>query len=330
MNILVDAYMNRNFGDDLLIYELVRYYPEHSFYIFAESDYLQLFPGLNNLFTVPPILPSESNYWKRGVNKVRSFFGLPKHQIVKFWRNNHFDVYLQYGGSIFMQVTKRSWKNKISDYKYAIKHNQLNAVMDCNFGPYSSTAFLESHRELFSLFDLVTFRDTYSYGLFADLATTRCGADISLREKIDPSIQCIEPSGDNKTLFVSPIDVSWRNGLGGDRDKYLSNLAELVVAAANQMKLDVKVAPFCEGEGDVRAGKELVDQIVQRSDGSIAPALLEYTDVPQYLEEMASSSLVIGSRFHAIIPALALSVPVIPISYSKKSMMSSMTWNSKA
>lgn len=314
MKILVDAYFNNNFGDDLLIYELIHSFPEHSFYLLDNENYASVLSYPDNVIYCGKILPSEKDFAGRVRNKLRSFLRLPKKEIVSFFKGHDYDVYLQYGGSIFMQTTKHAWKNKVRDYLYILSKFDSSAVIGCNFGPYSSDDFFRSHESLFRRFDLVTFRDSSSYNLFKSLPNTALGADIGLLAK---DFLPFEASRDSDYFIVSPIDLSFRRGLQYLEPDYYKGMARLTCEFYWQTQKRAVLFAFCEGEGDIRACSTIKDEILA-IDSSVDVEIVCHKSIEESLGVIANSSWIVGCRFHAVMVGISFGKRVLPVSYSKK------------
>lgn len=314
MKVIVDAYINRNFGDDLLIYKLVNAFPKVEFFLFADPEYLDTLSQPKNLTALPGILPEKGDFLNRTVNKVRSYFDQPKLQIQRFYDSHDFDVYLQYGGSIFMQTTKNSWINKIRDYRYTLSRFETSAILGCNFGPYTDQKFVREHRDLFGLFDLVSFRDTYSYGLFRDLSNTLCGADIGLMVNQEGNRRASNPEG---YIIASPIDLSFRKGLSSFEDAYYRKFSETLVELSKRQNLDIVLLSFCENEGDTKACRIIKTSICKQLTESRV-SIATHETVEGTLNVLKAANYLVGSRFHAVMMGIAFRIPTLSISYSKK------------
>lgn len=74
---------------------------------------------------------------------------------------------------------------------------------------------------------------------------------------------------------------------------------------------------FCKHEGDEEAIGEILKTIPQKYSHYIEP--YNYRgNIEQSLDVISSSSLVIGTRFHAMILGWLFNKPVVPIVYSEK------------
>lgn len=314
MKVLVDAYYNKNFGDDLLVYELIRTFPDVEFHIPEDASYASVLANPKNAVFCGRILPSEDDWIGRGRNKLRSFLGLPKKEISSFFGENDYDVYIQYGGSIFIQTTRNAWKNKVRDYRYIIAHSKKSAVIGCNFGPYFTDEFRFSHRDLFRLFDFVTFRDSASYSLFDELPNTAVAADAGLLANKYVSVQA---DTDSDYYIVSPIDLSFRKQLRQCDPGYYQGMASLISEIYYQTNKKALLLSFCEGEGDLRACETIRD-IVLSNDETVDLDIVCHERVDKTLNLLAQASWIVGCRFHAVMVGISFGKPILPISYSKK------------
>ena len=78
MNILLDAYFDRNFGDDLFVDTITKLYGKYKFYTFMEN------------------YPPEIQKW---AEKIPNLYLLPECPVML--RKGFFDAYICVGGDIF-------------------------------------------------------------------------------------------------------------------------------------------------------------------------------------------------------------------------------------
>lgn len=301
MNVFLDSYLNNNLGDDLMIDMLCERYPQHHFFI-ANSNRLTHFAiNRGNLHVIDPIYPTENQIFLRIVNKVLSYFKIPKLQLLKFKRS-HYDALLIMGGSIFKQITPKSWINKVVDGKYLVKQVKKCVVINCNFGPFQTAEFLEEHRILMQKYNYVTFRDFYSYELFKELPNVRYYPDMVFSKNIINNSKGI--------IGISVISKDNR-GINGYSDMYVKNMASLVTELCK--KHSVRLYSFCVNEGDTQTCEEII-QAANCSDVKI----VEHVELYKTMNSISELSGFVCTRFHSNVIALRMHIPFLPIIYERK------------
>lgn len=302
MNFYLDSYLNNNLGDDLMIDMLCQRYPEHDFYIGDSNCLSECAITCKNLHIIRPIIPTEKQIVLRCINKLISCFGIPKIQIIMMFRIRPFDGVLVVGGSIFKQITKCSWKNKIRDAKYIIIHSSTNIVVNCNFGPYQSHEFLSEHQKLFRLYDCITFRDCHSYELFRQLNNAKYFPDMVFSREFES-----HPCG---IIGISVIN-KYNRGVIKNKDIYISGIVELVQRLSKNHA--VRLFSFCSNEGDNETCREIA---------SLSSAenveIYEHKSLEETLKALSELSGFVCTRFHANVIAIKMRIPFVPVVYERK------------
>lgn len=306
MKVFLDAYLNNNLGDDLMIQMVANRYPQHQFYIYNCNVLSSPACKSNNLVVMKSILPTEKQYLLRLINKVLSFFHIPKIQLIRHFRRQSYDLHLELGGSIFMQVTPRSWINKVRDSEYILRHCRHNAIVGCNFGPYSNKEFLQKHKKLFQKYEVVTFRDTPSYNSFKELKNVKLFPDIIFNMQIVPEFFY------KNIVGISVISLS-NIGICRQKEKYMDGMISLINRLKNKYK--IILMSFCQNEGD------LDTCIALKASGNFSDLQVEiynHTDVGESIKVISKFSAMVCTRFHASVLAICRNIPFVPVVYSSK------------
>lgn len=302
MKIFLDSYLNNNLGDDLMIDLICHRYPQHEFYIGNRNKLTHCAIKSSNLHIIASILPTEDQILLRILNKVLSFLGIPKLQVISHFRKKPYDGLIELGGSIFKQVTKKSWINKIRDSNYLIVHSNFALVINCNFGPYSSKNFLNKYKKLFQMYDAINFRDIYSYKLFSQLSNVHIFPDIVFASELKSS-----PKG---ILGISVINKN-NKGIKNYNKEYISDMAELIKIASS--KWQIRLYSFCVNEGDTDTCNEIISQSELNN-----IEIFEHISLEQTKKSLSELSGFVCSRFHANIIAIKLNIPFVPVVYERK------------
>jgi colanic acid/amylovoran biosynthesis protein len=160
----------------------------------------------------------------------------------------------------------------------------------------------------------VCFRDRYSYKLFSDVSTVRYAPDILFSYPM-PKVDVKE-----KQIFVSVIDCAGRDeshNLSEFDGRYVTNMANMLRGYLND-GYDLVMASFCKEEGDESGIAKILSDMGCENHPGIRVLCYNGTNADELTTAIAESGLVIATRFHATILAMAAGRPVLPIVYSDK------------
>lgn len=297
--ILVNAYLNLNFGDDLFL--------------------KILFDRYSNVKWILPYSGTEKyNYVLKKYENVKIKQGLTfkiKKKLMGLEKNsklNRYDAGVFIGGSIFMEIPR--WRYQITQKKAVVnsfyKEDKPYFILGANFGPYNSDNFLEEHKELFKECKDICFRDSYSKMIFSDYDNVRLAPDIVFQLK-PKNVKKIENS-----VGMSLINLSDREDLKEYTEIYNKKIGELIEQC---VKTDKKVYlfSFCKNEGDVDAINNILNTIDKELINNVE--IVNYDgDIEKFLEKFESMENIIGTRFHACILSQVFNQGLYPILYSNK------------
>ncbi len=302
--IIVDAYLAKNFGDDLFLYILFKRYSNSNVMWIVNTydiDYINIFKEFSN------VKINIKNKFEKGIYKISCIRNV-------YYKNEakNVDGLLIIGGSIFMQNS--TWQNQFKRFRDRLnnyrKLNKKIFVLGSNFGPFKDERFIEYYRTILSKCDYVCFRDSYSYNLFKDYKNIRYASDIvfSLDEKID--------SINRDGIGISLIEINGKSELEKNREKYLNYIINMI----NYLNLkgeNVKLLSFCTEQGDTNIAKEVYSKI----DNKEKVKILNYNgEIKNFLLELYNLKGIIGTRFHSIILSQVFKQGVYPIIYSQKTI----------
>lgn len=292
------AYDRRNLGDDLFVEYIAGRYPDAKLYIWSGAENEATYGSIPNLKRIDP-----DSWAVRLLRKLRPSL------VARYraWLENRCDAVAYIGGSIFMEYP--NWETICTWWEYEAK-NRPFFVLGANFGPYHTEAYREKMEAIFRDCRDVCFRDKYSAGLFPGVV--RCAPDILFSYPL-PKV-----SKKPNQVFLSVIDCEGRDeahDLSHFDRGYVANMAELVKQLLAADKEPV-LASFCKAEGDERGIQKILDAV--GSCNRIRILHYDGTNRKEMLTTLAESGLVIGTRFHAVVLALAAELPVIPVLYSDK------------
>ena len=283
MQIYLNAYLEKNFGDDLFVKIIVDRYKNHTFYAISNSyktiDNLQIYKNTLKM---------------RILNKL----GLKEKVYI-----NSKDISVSIGGSMFIEGLSPIERKKIYG-------NNPYYILGSNFGPYKTEKFYKKGYELFKNAEDVCVRDKYTYNLFKDLPNVRYAPDIVFT--LDTSKIKIS---EEKKAIISVIDCE--NKLGKQYQEKYENMIKEMIKFFIDNGYKVALMSFCKRENDEIA----IERILNNLDENTKQQVQKYFydgNVEETLDYIAQSQIIVGTRFHANILGLLLRKTVIPIIYSNK------------
>lgn len=309
---LLDSYLNANFGDDLLISVLSSRYPDVEFGVFEEPEYLHRFGKDSSIRALGRLHSKTDSFAFRLAEKARLMASKPRVKFVRAFEEFDPDCYLWYGGSLFIENGSRTQIGRLGELVWASRVLSSSGVLDANFGPYHSDRFLRVCSDAFAGLEFVAFRDAESVYAFKNLPNVSSGADAVFL--IDKDHYSAAGKVGEGVLAVVPINMRGR-GDPVPAASYVDSLRATCEEWLEDAKHRVRLLEFCRSEGDDVVVGELKRLLARFGD---RVAVVEYKDVDQMASLVAESDMVIASRFHGIFLAIALAIPVVPVSYSKK------------
>ncbi len=299
-NIFLKAYLKRNLGDDLFIKIICERYKD--FFIINNDpkyDYTNISDNLkSNTSKIKKV-------FYKVIEKVKNTSNFQEKKIISMC-----DLWVTIGGSIFIENSnyKKQTANLLNIYD-----NKLDKlILGANFGPYKSEEFKKTiENGIFKKCLDVSFRDTSSYKLFSHLPNIRYNPDIILSlgtEKIQIK--------NNKKVIISVIDCTDRNI---NKDKYENKIIEFINYFFTN-NYEIILMSFCQYEKDERAIKSILKKIRNKQIKGQVKKYFYRKNIDEAINLIASSSIIVGSRFHANILGLKFNKVVIPIAYSDKTI----------
>lgn len=308
--VMTDCYLSHNLGDDLFLTTLVSRYPHVQFVVSADRSYdflREMFSNINLLV--------QTNHHSSLVSKSYWYF-IKKYRHYRAIRSA--DVLVTIGGSLYWEQSgNKSLKARIDEARRLhgdrrkAREAKHHIVIGANFGPWHSDDFLNYYRDYFAYnCDDVCFRDRYSANLFSDIPTVHMAPDVLFGVQLPQVPKChkaffsvIDPHHPKYCMSSTQADAyDWM--MVALMQRYAARGYELVLCS------------FCQAEGDERTMERLSNIMHEQG---ISVRLLRYrNDIREVLEELASSEVVVGSRFHATILGLSAGAAVLPVMYSAK------------
>lgn len=289
--IFLKMYLKKNLGDDLFLSYISDKYPGDKFFVENPTSELRCF-HLKNVYG-------------------KSFISRVTHKLFKKLRNNkqHYDAEVVLGGSMFIERDLgRDLLNSEIEKKYKVAKPLF--VLGANFGPYKNEYYYDKHKRMFLKARDVCFREKYSAKLFEDLKNVRVAPDILFG--LDTSKYVVETQ---KKVVISVINLDNKKELAQYKESYENKIAQIALYYA-MSGYEVILMSFCEFEGDEKA----VKRILKKTGNRHVKAYYYRGNIGKAINEIASSEIIIGTRFHSIVLGFDFNKKVLPIVYSDKTM----------
>lgn len=298
--ILIDAYVSLNLGDDLFIKILAERYLNSNFIVLTYYNYSN-FLKLKNLRII------KYNIFQKFLDKLLRKLNLYL-DYTKEKKINKVDCVIEIGGSIFIQ--NREYKNILKSREKKLKIKNYY-ILGANFGPYYTDDYLTNYKFFFEKCKDVCFREEKSYNLFKELNNIRMASDIVFCLK---DLKKIE----EKYILFSIIKPSFRKVLHDKDEDYYNKVIEITLELLKKGK-KIKYMSFCKSEGDEEAIRKIKSKIPKE----YLKGISEYYyngNIEEALGVVRKSEIIVATRFHAMILGFIYGKKVLPIAYSEKTL----------
>lgn len=294
MDILLEAYLEGNFGDDLFVTLLAAHYRNHTFYLIDDKNRGRMIAErgeLDNLLSIP----EESVH--------RQLPGVGAYVLVGG------DFYLPYGN--YQKRIKRA---------RAVKENGGSVVIlgASLYKEYPEDS-INDVKEFFEIADLVTFRDSTSYGQCCRLMPyVRAHLSCEMAFTLAPEY------ADRKAVKgeIKNLGISVRKKYGGSETDYQTYCQLIADVAALHLKTDsgnvvTFLALSTSGMDDRDAEAKIMALLPEEFHGRIHT--VDYSgDIYGFIAQVDACDAMISTRFQSLCLALLLGKPFCPINYEAK------------
>lgn len=311
-NITVKGYLAHNLGDDLFMDTLFRRYPDVCFTVVADGQYRFFEQRYGNVRLIP--LGSVSAQQRLLRLKARLCGTSISEEICLLLRDiRRSHTLVMIGGSMYQQQRDERLQRQILFETRHLYRGALHAfVIGANFGPYWSEWYREEYQKIFTRYcDDVCFRDRWSGEQFLNTPKIRTASDVLFTFPMPKKRR-------EKQVFLSVCDLS----LSGRPTALQKRTAEyeqwLVDISSGLCKRGYKIifGAFCAAENDVAAIERVRNTLVNR--GIESECLIYSEDSAPIVNVIASSEIVVSTRFHATILGLVAGAKVLPVIYNVK------------
>lgn len=276
LRILLDGYIDSNFGDDLMLYIAANGLKEHRLYI-----------------TSSKLDVAEYTEDKSG-----------------------FDGYLKVTGSGFLIHNNKGIVYRMRDMYCEKRYSKNSAVINCNISNFINKFSEKLIKKQISEYDFVTVRDEYSYKYITqNIPNVKCekypDMVLSLNDEMIPNVN------NENALGISVHKSADVNMLAEVADRFVAETGR-------------KVCLLCFNTGleDDISVAENVYKIVKNKHMT---EIIRYTDINSMLKNLKRCGVILGIRFHSVMLALRMGIPIVPMAYSDKTKnaLNEIGYNSK-
>lgn len=302
--IFLKCFYEKNLGDDLFIDMITKRYPNERFYLI---NYLN--GKIKNKSRNLKVISINNKVYRLFKKIARKRSKMP---IIDKIIISKVDFIVTIGGSLFME-SKHFFKRKcapIADW-----HKNLNkeyVIIGANIGPVYTNEYIEQiKKDVLSKARDVCFRDRKSYDYFKDLDSVRMAPDIVFSYNFQN--QKIKPQ---KKVIFSLINIDKKKAQipNPNKERYeqiIYNLAEYFM----KKKYIVEFMSFCKNEGD----EEYIKKIIKTKKWQKKVQTYFYDGcIDKAINELETSEIIVGSRFHANVIGMCMNKTIIPIIYNDK------------
>ena len=295
MNILLEAYLDRNFGDDLFVTLLINHYKEHQFYL-MDND-------------------------RRGFSLVNCSKYGNLHTLTEedaLAQIEKYRVYILVGGDFYPPYYSR-YGGRVERTAGIHKNGGNVLVLGASLYKDYPEDSLTAVRDFFRQVDVVTFRDSLSYAKYKKILPVSCAF---LSSDMMFTLAETLPISEKKISGLSVLGISIRNVLNasyGEYETYCKFIAQLVVAHLNKStENQVRFLAFSTGNFDDRDTAERIIEMVPRNLKERMKIEAYSCDVFAFIDRVNLCDAMVCTRFHSLCTALLLKKPFFPINYEAK------------
>ena len=296
MRILLDAYFDMNFGDDLFVKTVLSRYPDARFTVFWKKT-----PGkvLERALRNPNMVIMPEN--------------------CELQCTGSYDAYISVGGDIYPDGI--DYSDRIARMEAVKKQGGFVAMLGFSLYANYSEATIEALVKMAHIADVVLCRDEDSaklYRSFAPDVDIIAGTDMAF---LNPVLEKIgNGDGQAKEQKNAILGFAPRRRLYTPDDvyeKYCNAMAQVADAyLEGNASAKVQFFALSVGEYDDRVTSEDIQKKMRHADRS---SICAYEgDLEDFIDKMSKVSAMVPTRFHGMVIALACGIPFVPIPYEVK------------
>lgn len=288
MKIILEAFFDNNFGDDLFINTVFNRYPDAEFFAFWDS----LHPAV---LKKPQIM-----------NRLQIRPGN-----CRIMEEEHFDGYIMVGGDVFMNWG--NFRERIARMEAVKKHGGFVALLGFNLYEEYCEQTLGDLRTMMQLADVVLPRDMATANRLHDIVPNvevTCSADMAFTAKYNTAktdnreILGIAPRRKYQATDLQHADYC--AGMAAIADGWLEAHPEGIA----------RFLAFSAGSfDDAEVSREI---IACMKHGGRTEIVAHTGDIDAFLEQLKNCTAMLPTRFHGLVFALIYNIPFVSVTYEVK------------
>lgn len=293
MKVLLDAYYDHNFGDDLFISIVTSRYPQHQFFSFIDGCSLSVQEWT---YTIPNLTV------------------LPKCSVIQ--HAGFFDAYVLIGGDVIPDGGDYTGSyERRKGFMRAVKNTGGYVTMlGFSLYDYYGQKTYTDICEMVNLADDIVPRDAFSYEYLRTISK-----ETKIRFGIDMAF-CMDYDEKSVHTPTGVLGISIRKKLNAsekENEAYEYNIARIADAyLQTHMNGSVHFLSFSYGTSD---DSEIAQSIIEKMQHRERIKIIPYSgQIGAYIKKIDFCDAIIATRFHAVIMALILHKPFVPVPYEVK------------
>lgn len=292
MTIYVKAFLEKNFGDDLMLIELLTQFPSYHFEVYCGNENRDFYKVL---------LEDFSNF---------CFTPIELYQIPEKYPKNSISYIILLGGSVLMGSREEGIffrERNINAVQQCKQQGIKYLIVGCNTGPFISDTTEHAVKKEIKEASLMITRDKTSYLYAKDIIPNNVNWTKDILWNITPiHRQNHKKFGLGITLFYTKNKKESLEFWTTVVDTYIELTGENVCLLA-----------FSVG---IQEDHILCNDVKTKSKHPTMIEIIEHTPFNPYVivDHIALCKKMVAIRFHGVVMALACNTPVLPLSYSTK------------
>lgn len=292
MTIYVKAFLEKNFGDDLMLIELLKQFPTYHFEVYCRTENRDFYDTLLEDFT---------NF---------SFTPIELYQIPEKYPENSISYIILLGGSVLMGSREEGIffrERNINSIQQCKEQGIKYLIIGCNTGPFISATTENAVKNEIKEASLMITRDKTSYIYAKDIIPNNVNWTKDILWNIAPI------HSENHKKFGLGITLFYTKNKEESLEFWTSIVDSYIESTGEQICL------FAFSVG-IQEDHILCNDVKRKSKYPSSIEIIEHSPSNPYgiVDHIALCEKMVAIRFHGLVMALACSIPVLPLSYSTK------------
>lgn len=290
MDVLVEAFVDNNLGDDLMLELLVRRYPAHRFWAIGEVTFNHKKPyrDWENFFVIA---------WATARECLDAF-----------------DAFLGIGGSLWQEdrLTNRQWPREVIIDRFSAAGKPC-LMTGNSIGPILSADGAERFARLIARLDDLTVRDRASL-LWVQQNCAAAAVRLTADLVFDAALPAL-----NREAGVLGISVHRDPHAAQINAQHTADLTALIHAVEQEAKYQkIRLFGFNSGSENDAALIEQICSNMQPAPGLTLETVKYDGEIEPFLRAFGGCETIVAMRFHAVVLAVLYEIPFLPVIYHPK------------